>query len=248
MNYLNKLNPIIVNSEIIEYDIKSANTSIMREYNLLSEDRIAKIEAMSKDKRVVVVGKLMKKDKEFSKALEKSFNDAVSKFIEINGLSKDNDIVSIKKDAVFVVNKNIIQSQFGNVNFVKKNLYNYYVQIKRLEFYGTHDRIDVKGIDDNVVGLHKNGILNFIDNAVTEYESRNRKSIIAFYKNFCSMYKNKELDFDYYREFTSESKYKILTSKKTLTLDNMSEAFIDNLDISYNYNTIILPMIRLSEF
>ena len=60
---------LIVNSRITEYDIKSGNTSIMKAFNLASPKRIAEIESMKKDDRVVAVGN-MSKNPEFSKALE----------------------------------------------------------------------------------------------------------------------------------------------------------------------------------
>ena len=64
-NYLDKNIPYVFNTKIIEYDLKSANTSLCREYNLLPIKQIEEIESMKKDKRVVTIGKLMRKDKVF---------------------------------------------------------------------------------------------------------------------------------------------------------------------------------------
>lgn len=47
-NYLNKGISILTGKTIIEYDLKSANTSLCSEYNLLPQDQIEKISALPK--------------------------------------------------------------------------------------------------------------------------------------------------------------------------------------------------------
>ena len=103
----NKLKVFEIDSEIVVWDIKTANLSICSEYKLLTEKQIRQIESMPKDKRVRTVGLLERSSKKFAKALEEHFDIVVNQFIEQNGLNKDQDIICIKKDAVFVINKNI---------------------------------------------------------------------------------------------------------------------------------------------
>ena len=66
MQKTNRDYPFIYNNEIIEWDIKSANTSLMSYYNLQPDKVIQKLASMTKSQREISVGKLMKKDKEFS--------------------------------------------------------------------------------------------------------------------------------------------------------------------------------------
>ena len=82
----NRTIPFITNEEIAEWDIHSANTSLMRYYNLCDESLINKIEKMDKDKRVVFIGKMMRKSKEFSIQLEDAFTNILKEFIKANNL------------------------------------------------------------------------------------------------------------------------------------------------------------------
>ena len=52
-----------LNSSITEFDIKSANTSLMRYYGLASDNIISKLEKLPQEKREVAVGLLCQKDK-----------------------------------------------------------------------------------------------------------------------------------------------------------------------------------------
>ena len=81
--YLNKNVDSIINRRIIEYDLKSANTSLCKEYSLLPETTINKIESMKKSDRVVAIGKLQRKDKEFNSNLKDSFRDIRKRFFYI---------------------------------------------------------------------------------------------------------------------------------------------------------------------
>ena len=86
MNYQNKYRIEDFNASIVEWDIKSANTSICREYGLLPESIIDKIEAMHKAKREKQIGLLMRKDKVFTKKLEECFDIVMKVFIAQNDL------------------------------------------------------------------------------------------------------------------------------------------------------------------
>ena len=131
--YLNKCEDMIINRMIVEYDLKSANTSLCREYKLLPIESINKIDEMKKSDRVKTIGKLMRKDKEFKKGLKDAFVDIRRRFFEENGI-KDDDILSIKKDAIFCL-KTVPREEFGYCRFVPKNKYTSYLNLNRLEFY-----------------------------------------------------------------------------------------------------------------
>lgn len=254
MNFINEEKRIIVNSLITEWDIKSANTSIMRYYQLLPDEKISKLESMKKQDRVIAVGKLQRKDKRFTKELEKSFDDIIERFIDENNLDKEDDILSIKRDAVFVIGKSIHKSVFGNdiVKFVPKNEYVAYLRIKPYEFYfkklpsSPDYQIDVKGLDDIACDKHKDGIFNFLQDLIdtcSNYQMSRRK-INEFMKNFVTLYKNRELPIDYYREFNGSSAFKCRIMDQEVMFDVIGEDLMENIDTSYNYINLILPLIR----
>jgi hypothetical protein len=250
MLYLNDNRVFVINSEIVEWDIEKGNTSIMREYSLTDEDTISRIEALSKKKRLVEVGLLMKKDSKFSKGLESGFNKAVLTFMERNDLDKDYDILSIKRDAVFVVNKNIKHPLTGeHVKFRRKKTYDSYLYIKPYEFYfSKNGSIDVKGMNDSSIPLHTDGMLEFLSTYVTLSKRYlpDKSKIHAYLNNFATVYKNRELDFSYYREFNTTSAYRYCADGNIAYLESIDEELLKNVDIRHNYKNIILPVVQLT--
>ncbi len=233
--------PFIVNNNIIEWDIRSANTSLMRYYQLYDDKTIDRIADLPKGKREVAVGKLMRKDKEFAKALESSFNTIVEEFLKSNALTMD-DIVSIKKDAVFVKNHSIKQSVFGSVEFIPKNQYKHVLLLPKYEFYLSDTTTDVKGIDDAKLELHQDGMIYFVRSVL--YEASNWERMNQFLKEYLKSYKEKLLDFNAYREFTSDSIFRLYQHGYEVQMDEINEDDMDSLDISYNFMNIILPTLR----
>lgn len=240
MQKTNRDYPFIHNNEIIEWDIKSANTSLMSYYNLQPENVITKLASMAKSQREISVGKLMRKDKEFAKALENSFNEIVNEFFEANELSWD-DIVAVKKDAVFVKNHRIKKCEFGAVHFIPKNQYKHVLLLPKYEIYISDEKIDVKGIPDDKVKLHQDGVLDFIKTSMETADDY--INLQSYFKEYVNAYKKKELDYDHYREFNPESLFRVGGEYPMLT-DSMIEEDMEFLDISYNYINVIIPTIQ----
>lgn len=241
------LNPTI-NSRIIEYDIKSGNTSIMEYFHLRPITVINELKSLDKKSRVVEIGKMMREDKIFAKSLEKGFNDIVELFIKENQLDDDH-IISIKRDAVFVKDYPIKNTVFGKcVQFIPKNEYVGFIKIKNLEFWIKDDiSIDIKGINDDKIPLHKNGILNIISYiySICIKSWMNKMQINKAFVELTNAYKKKELDFDVYREFNNESMFKIMIMDRVAMMDSITEDLLDRCDITYNYTNIIVPLIRM---
>lgn len=244
---INKTNtdiPFIHHEMIEEWDIKSANTSLMKYYNLASPKLISKFEKMDKKDREPAVGMLSKKNKAFSMALEKAFTDIINEFLDINMIDIDKDVISIKKDSVFVRNKEIKCNEFGNgdVKFINKNSYSGCLLIPNYEFYYSNDKIDVKGISDSVLNLHEDGILAFI--SVLMQESNNWIELNRYLKEYSSAYKKRLLPFNAYREFTSLSKFRVNLYGSEVMMDEIDEDLIEDTNISYNYLKIFLPALK----
>ena len=240
MQKTNRDYPFIYNNEIIEWDIKSANTSLMSYYNLQTDKVIQKIDSKKKSQREISVDKIMRKDKEFAKKLEESFNMIIQEFMDTNQLTWD-DIVSVKKDAVFVKNHKITHSDFGAVHFIAKNQYQHVLLLPKYEIYLSQSKIDVKGIPDEKLPLHEDGMIDFIRSSMEIASEYNK--LQSFFKEYVTAYKRKELDFDAYREFNSDSLFRIGGEFPMLS-DSMIEDDMDVLDISYNYINVIIPTIQ----
>lgn len=252
MMWNNKLKVFEIDSEIVEWDIKSANLSICKEYKLLTDKQISQIASMPKDKRVRTVGLLERSSKKFANALEEHFDIVVNQFIEQNGLNKDQDIICIKKDAVFVINKNITHPNVGDhVHFIRKNVYDAFMRLDRFEFYVNDDTVDVKGLQEQQC-LHENGICHLIKDTIRTASECKMNAVIMneYLSEMVNLYKRHELAIDYYREFNSTSSYRVTDQDGCeFVFNDISEEYIDEkgytLDISYNYINIILPLIRM---
>ena len=236
----------VPNSRITEYDIKSGNTSIMRAFNLCDAKRIAEIESMKKSDRVIAVGN-MSKDPTFAKNLEAGFNTVVKEFIKANELVED-DVIDVYRDAVFVIVKEPkITTIRETCNFVKKNVYQGYIRCGSFEFFIGEDKIDVKGMRDELLEKHQNGILALI-REVYDFcvkAQMNPVMINTYMKSIVKQYIDLDFVNEIYREFNSTSKYKMHYADMTTMEENITDIDLDNLDISYNYLNIILPLIRV---
>jgi len=234
--------------------MKRAGLNIIREFQLLPEDEIEKLSYLSKLDCDIAVGKMQIKNKDFSKKLEQAFTDVMNHFLDMNHIDRDVEVISIKKDACFVLNKDITVSSFGkHLKFIPKNQYHAYIYLTPLEFYFKKDDIDVKGLlsdkkeRDRVLRFHKHGILNFLEFVVDLAEKTNQDQIemTRFFHEFVSLYKNRELEFDYYREFNTISKFRYQFAGAEVLTENIDDSMLDKINIEYNYTHIILPLINL---
>lgn len=257
MFWVNPNLPYIVDGQITEYDIKSGNVSIMRTFRdkftpPLQEDAIQQIASLDKKARVVRVGTMMRDIPGFSKTLETGFNTVVEDFCILNHLDvkeTSEDIVSIKRDAVFVVNKPVeITTIREYCHFIPKNTYDGYFRIKGFEFYIRYgDRVvDVKGIDDAKLPLHQDGILELILDVYGEFRNGlNRVKVSKWMADYVDAYLSKELPFEMYRRFDNESKYAIRYGDREYLTESIDEEDMQDLDIEFNYRKIIIPLLNL---
>lgn len=244
-----------VSSKIIEWDIRRAGLNLIKQHKLLPEEKIEELENMDKKDADIKIGKMQIRDKDLSRKLEQAFTDIMNLFLDENQIDRDLDIISIKKDACFVINKHITTDEFPPyIKFIPKNEYHAFIYIKPYEFYFKKgDSIDIKNLSsdksvrENILNLHKDGILNFIL-YVVELAERTRMNLVEiskFLHNFIALYKRKELDFDYYREFSIESKFRYQLMGSEIMADHIDERMLEKINIEYNYKNIILPLVKL---
>lgn len=221
------LNPNIeylFDQDIIEYDMRDAGFSLIKQYKLLPEEIIRRLSGIEKHQRHIEVGKIQGKDKEFSKALSNKFAEIRKLFIESNKLT-DDEIISVKKDAIFTIGF-CSKTKFGGILFNQKNHYSSYIRfpnVRDLEIYYSSDNIDIKGMSDSTVNRHRLYMLEFIRKIIDMIESNN-SSVKRYIINFIGEYKNRELDETFYLEFNNKSK---------------------DINPLFNYQNIIIPLIQI---
>lgn len=243
--YLNRDIDYLFNSEIIEYDIEEAGFNIIKYFKLLPDEEIDKLSKLSKKNRHIQIGLLQKRDKSFGKNLNESFSEARKLFLSNNNLNEEN-ILSIKKDAIFVFEKRCKFKVFDNINFRMKNNYFSYINLANNEYYINNKNVDVKGISEGCIIKHLEYMIDTIQIFSKLLSYSDRKSAIKFLINFIRYYKNRELELGYYRELNRRSMYRVIDltlHDKYYFSDTGSE--VEKLNIMYNYIEILRPLISI---
>lgn len=223
------LNPSIeylFDEEIIEYDIGDAGFSLIKSFKLLPPNEISRLEALGKGfNRHKEIGILQRNDKIFTTKLLEKFALVREMFINFNNLN-DNNIISVKKDAIFTIGK-CDKLKFGNhIEFHPKNVYTSYIRFtaaNNIEIYYSIDAMDVKGIGESGVNRHRLYMMEFLRKMIAMIESKDPKAK-RFIMNFIDGYKHNEIDEAFYLEF-----------------NNMST----ELNPIFNYQKILIPIVQI---
>ena len=199
----------LFNEDIVEYDISDAGFNIIKQFNLLPANEIKELSMIPKGiKRHIAVGLKQKENKAFSKALLDKFAEVRKTFIDVNNIT-DNDIITVKKDALFIT-KQPRKTEFGLIQFKPKNRYTSYIAFPTIDkdfeiFYNSMDNImDIKGMSEVSINKHRlytiETLKKFI-NLLEEHDS----SIKRKYRMFIDKYKWNQIDDEYYLEFNNKS-------------------------------------------
>lgn len=240
--YLNKEVNYIKNIYIYEYDLKSAGLSVLKHNKVISDNAYEIYKTMDKNKRNISIGLLCRKYPELNTLINDELQRVREEFMTLNNI-EDSDILSIKRDAIFVIDKftkhNVINDNF---TFAQKNKYTSYLYINDMELYYNEQYMDIKNISDKARNDHKDYLINLFRRVLKVSELNTDKNIIYKYlKNIKHDYLNFDLDVNYYRELTNDSLYKVNILHNTFT-DNLGDEEKYYLDIEYNYMHYILKL------
>lgn len=246
-------------NRIYEYDIKSANISVLRSRKYLPKKELDRLSELPKLSREKAIGLMIRENKKIGTVIKKGIFNARQKLFEANGI-QDGEVLSIKNDAVFIIGRRLRVTKFGHIEFVLKNSFTAYHLINGIEFYydGKNDKFTVKGIADEVVSDvdHENGILKFLGQVI-RYLSFDRKDDLRRYLiEFTDQYKSRKLPHQYYKELNAENVYRsnmeisYKESEKNVkhlyfNYADANDNMIDDLNINFNYLFYVLPLIRL---
>ena len=212
--------------DIREYDIQDAGFNLIKQFKLLPEDEIKRLERIGKGKeRHIQVGLLQRENKELSEKLLNSFAEARKIFISFNKLDTVNNLISVKKDAMFIIGT-VDRVKFGKVIWNDKNRYTSYIRFpenNNIELYYSEYGIDVKGMSDISVNRHRIYMLEWLREMIKMIENKDnriKRKLISFIED----YKSGNLNEAYYLEFNNMSK---------------------DINPLYNYQHIIIPMAQI---
>lgn len=198
----------LFDDEIVEWDIKDAGFSLIKEFKLLPTEEINRLSKMEKGiGRHIEIGKMQKNDLEFSNRLLNAFADARKFFMQMNNIT-DDDIISVKKDAFFITKKPN-RVNFGQIHFVAKNSYSSYLRfpnIHNIEIYYMPDgNMDFKQISDSCVDRHRLYTVEFLKGFIKRMENHDN-SVKRYIMKYITEYKFLQMDEEYYLEFNNKSR------------------------------------------
>lgn len=234
--------------KIREYDMSSAGLSILKEYNLVTSKELKRLESLPKHELVRAIGLMQINNNALTNKIKNGFVESRRKLFEANEID-DRHIISIKKDAIFTRDKFCSDTEFGNIKFRVKNKYTSFLQLNEIEFYYNEmtDILDVKGINDNLLHLHENGMIKVIKDVLNWASKLDESTLIMRIQQLVTNYKEGKMNPEVYREFNRVSQYKFHT--KLAFCGNVYSDEIENLggtvDKSYNFMKFIVPLIHI---
>ena len=150
---------------IYEMDIQKANINILFSKGLIDDSTYQYLYNAERMVRQVFIGKLQK-DRKYVVALQQGIVEAKHKLFEANNI-QDYEVLSIKNDAVYTINRIPEIRDFELIHFIPKNRYTGFYRINNLELYYFYNNItkeellDIKGINKSL-DLHKDYFYQFL--------------------------------------------------------------------------------------
>lgn len=243
LNYLTDMR--YVSGKIVEYDIKKANISVLRDKEIISEADYIMLSSMPKEMREREIGLMELRNPSLYNKISDGIKDAKSSLVSFNGID-DNQILRVANDAVFVNSPvELKYTKFGNyIEFVPKGKYNSFMNINKIIvlvqlLQDGNIHADVKGLGANSE-LHKNFMIYSIVSAIVLLERSGVEDAIGYVSELCEKYLRKELPIEYYREMNPDSLYKPMytgfnSSYKVVNAKDSDKEYIDG---SFNYNIL----------
>lgn len=234
--------PFIFSRFIREYDIKKANISILYNRGIISKDKYYELYNAPRMKRQIYIGNLERSNPSIVKELQDGIIEVKRNLFLSNNLGYD-DILAIKNDAVYVIDKILSNTIFDGIEFVPKNIYTSYMNITNIEFYYFYDKVhnseklDIKGLG-KYKPYHDEYMTDFIMFIMNQIQTESIESVISDFNNFYKAFQEKQLPIQYYREYNSDSYYSIINSSFKLFEMANDESSLKAVDPSYNINIL----------
>ena len=233
----------LFNNYIREYDISKANINILFAKGIIDKELYTKLYHADKMYRQIYIGKMIQSNEKIQEVLNEGIKEYKKKFFDANDIN-DSDIISIKNDALFILNKKPRVLTFDNIIFAHKNTYTSFMRINELEFYYGADMnnevIDVKGIKDTDLEMYHMEFLNIVIDFFRHIQMNGPEISLQYITSIIHSYVNLELPINTYRRFNSSNSFVL----NGLTISYGVSSLPDNIqskrsvDISYNLSLL----------
>jgi hypothetical protein len=225
---------------ITEYDLKDAGFTIIKHLNLLDNETIKYLESLDKDDRNKKIGKLQKHrdHRDLSEKMNNEFIRIRKEFVRQNELYKE-DILSIKKDALFIIRKRpevtVIDKDYI---FRDKESFSSYFYVNDKEIFIKDGDLVLKGFTKSISDNSDDNLLSYIKDFMILSEKLPRKTLFMRLSMFRDKYINLQLEPNMYRSL-DDGLFNMIDYK----IDSINKEDLKYVDISHNYINYIIPLI-----
>lgn len=237
----------LTNTFIYEYDISKANINILYSKGVITKELYDYLYTAPRKIRQERIGLIQRDDKSVVDILKNGIIEAKKNLFISNNI-QDHEVLSIKNDAVFVINRRLNNNIFDIIEFKCKNYYTSFFKINNLEIYYLYESfskkedIEIKGIGDDNLIYHNDYMLQFIKDLLYTLQIDGVEIAIRMLKDFYMSYISFKLPVGYYRMFNSDSLFHfkpIGICKTGFASEMVSENDKCRLDISYNISILM---------
>jgi uncharacterized protein YqgQ len=237
----------LTNVFITEYDISKCNINVLYTKGAIDKDTYDFLYGSERMIRQTFIGNLQKNNPELVKILKDGIIEAKKMFFEANGLD-DRDILSIKNDAVFVINKKCSITKFGLIEFMPKGIYTSFFKFREIEVYyyynnmSKEEYIEVKGISNKNLAKHEGYFLQLLKDVFYSIQVNGPEIALRMIKDFYNEYLSRQLPIEYYRKFDTSSNYHYICNTSINTgfeAEFVSDVYKNMIDITYNLSILM---------
>ena len=233
-NYTNKNIEIIRDVKIREYDIKSAGLNILYNKEYVDEEEYNMLMSLPKLERNVIIGKWLRDNPEVNKVMMDEFVRIRQIFFELNEID-DDEILAIKKDAIFIVDRELKNLKFENYEFTCREEFTDYIFMDKKEYYYNKytDTLEVKGFPKEVKEFQQDYFFKLIRNLLKL--GKNKKDIFRTLIEFKTDFLDRNLPKQYYKSVATNL-YPFKLGSIVRYSDDIPDELLPEVDISANIN------------
>lgn len=233
----------LVGNYIREYDISKANINILLYKGLIDKQTYDRFYVMPKKERAIRIGLMLRDNQELNMALTAGFAEMRNMFFIENDV-QDYEVLAVKKDAIFLIGKQAPHTRFGNVEFKCKNVYTSFYRLAEVEYYYYLDtinqveKLDVKGISDNMLAYHEPYMLDFLRYIFFSIQTGQIQDVIKDIQQFSADMTSGKLDMGYYRELNNRSLFRsraVIAGNRIYYRYPVRSVKPIDIDCSFNY-------------
>ena len=238
----------VTSTYIREYDISKANINVLLKLGLINQEQYNYFYRLNKQAREVMVGYFLQehKDDKYGQQLIKGIREERRLFFEANDI-QDYEVLSIKNDAVFLIEKVPSVTRFDGIEFINKETFTSFYKLDRkfnkemyykLDIPNDIEILEIKGMSDKAYKEHEPYMIDFLKVLFGTIETTDISEALNLLQIFSDRYIKHELDIGYYKRFDSISGYDTVI-KTTLgdmyNINYLAEKDRGIIEIGYNY-------------